>query len=73
MTGQKIDASLYGFPRGLSQPALRALLGAGITSLDQLAAIREADLRKLHGIGPKGIDLLRSALLSLGKSFSEPN
>jgi hypothetical protein len=70
MADQKIDASEYGFPNGLSQPALRALLGAGITSLDQLAAIKEADLRKLHGMGPKAIDLLRSALEARGLSFA---
>ena len=70
MMDQKIDASQYGFPKGLAQPALRALLGAGITSLDQLAAIKEADLRKLHGMGPKGIDLLRSALKARGQSFA---
>ncbi len=73
MTDQKIDASAYGFPKGLSQPALRALLGAGITSLEQLAAIKEADLRKLHGMGPKAIDLLRSASNSRGQSFAEAN
>ena len=70
MTDQKIDPSEYGFPKGLAQPALRALLGAGITSLDQLVTITEADLRKLHGMGPKAIDLLRSALEARGQSFA---
>jgi hypothetical protein len=40
-------------PAGLSQPALRALAGAGYATLDQLAKVREADLAKLHGMGPK--------------------
>jgi hypothetical protein len=70
MTDQKIDASKYGFPKGLAQPALRALLGAEITSLDQLVTIKEADLRKLHGMGPKAIGLLRSALEARGQSFA---
>ena len=70
MTDQKIDASQYGFPKGLAQPALRALLSAGITNLDQVAAIKETDLRKLHGMGPKAIDLLRSALEASGRSFA---
>jgi len=70
MADQKIDALAYGFPKGLSQPALRALLGAGITSLEKLTTIREADLHKLHGMGPKGVDLLRSALNARGQSFA---
>ena len=73
MTDQKIDASEYGFPKGLSQPALRALLGDGITSLDQLAVITEANLQKLHGMGPKAIDLLRTALETRGQSFARPD
>jgi hypothetical protein len=71
MSEQKIDASEYGFPKGLSQPALRALLGAGYTSLDQLTTVKEADLLKLHGMGPKAIVLLRSALHARGQSFAE--
>ncbi len=70
MMDQKIDASVYGFPKGLAQPALRALLGAGIISLDQLTTISEADLLKLHGMGPKAIDLLRSTLNARGQSFA---
>ncbi len=46
-------------PAGLSQPALRALARAGYTSLDQLATIKDPDLLKLHGLGPKGIATLR--------------
>lgn len=57
------------FPAGLSQPALRALAGAGYTRLAQLSRIREADLAKLHGMGPKGVRILREALQLAGKSF----
>jgi hypothetical protein len=70
MADQRIDASTYGFPKRLSQPALRALLGAGITSLDQLTTITEAELRKLHGMGPKAINLLRGTLKARGQSFA---
>jgi hypothetical protein len=73
MTDHKINASAYGFPKGLSQPALRALLEAGIISLDQLTTIPEADLLKLHGMGPKAIVLLRSALEARGQSFARPD
>jgi DNA-directed RNA polymerase alpha subunit len=58
-----------GFPAGLSQPALRALAGAGYSRLDQLAKISEADLRKLHGMGPKAIETIRTALKKKGQSF----
>lgn len=57
------------FPAGLSQPALRALAGAGYSRLEQLAAVCEADLKKLHGMGPKGIETLRQALAEKGLAF----
>jgi hypothetical protein len=64
MTDQKIDGTLYGFPAGLSQPALRALLGAGYTSVEQVAAATPAELLALHGLGPKAIRLFREAGVS---------
>jgi len=57
------------FPSGLSQPALRALAGAGLTSLQTLTRVSEAELKQLHGMGPKGIDTLRRALAAQGLSF----
>jgi deazaflavin-dependent oxidoreductase (nitroreductase family) len=58
------------FPAGLSQPALRALDSAGYTRLEQLVQVTESDLHKLHGMGPKGINLLRSALNARGLAFA---
>ena len=58
-------------PAGLSAPALRALNGAGYMRLEQLTRVREAELKKLHGLGPHGIDLLRRALEVKGLSFAE--
>ncbi len=57
------------FPPGLSQPALRALAGAGYTRLDQFAKARAEDLVRLHGMGPKAIELIRAALKEHGKSL----
>ena len=57
-------------PPGLSKPAQRALDTAGYTTLEQLADVTEADLRRLHGIGPKAIEQLRQALAAVGLSFS---
>jgi len=57
------------FPRGMSGPSLRALHGAAITSLAQLTTWTEADLGKLHGMGPKGLRILKAALEEQGRSL----
>jgi len=59
------------WPRGLSAPARRALANAGYVNLEQLTAARASDLRQLHGMGPKALGLLRSALAEQGESFSD--
>jgi DNA-directed RNA polymerase alpha subunit len=56
------------FPK-VSAPALRALLGAGYTRLEQLTEVTEAELLKLHGMGPKAIRTLQAALAERGLSF----
>ena len=58
-------------PAGLAQPALRALAGAGIQNLEQLTKFSEAELKKLHGLGPHDIEKLRAALNEQGWSFAE--
>jgi ERCC4-type nuclease len=69
-TPNKLAGSVKeGFPPGIAQPALRALAGAGYTSLEQLTKVREADLSKLHGMGPKAIGIIRAALKARGKAF----
>lgn len=50
------------FPRGLARPALRALAGAGYTSLNQLRKVKDEDLLKLHGMGPNARRIIREAL-----------
>jgi DNA-directed RNA polymerase alpha subunit len=60
-----------GFPRGLANPARRALAGAGYTRLEQLAGKSEARLKQLHGMGPKALAQLRQALAERGLSFAE--
>ena len=66
MTQQESD-----LPIGLSAPARRALVGAGYSRLEQLSRVSEAELKKLHGVGPKAINLLRSALDAKGLSFAD--
>lgn len=68
MSGE--DAKAGDLPTGLGAPAQRALAGAGIQHLDQLARISEAELKKLHGVGPKALDQLRQALAGQGLSFA---
>lgn len=53
----------------LASPAQRALAGAGITQLNQLTRMTEAELLKLHGMGPNAIQKLRAALKEKGLSF----
>ncbi len=58
-----------GFPRGIGQPATRALLAAGYTDLTQLDGVPAADLLRLHGVGPKAVSVLRKALAEQGLSL----
>ncbi|HKG53880.1 MAG TPA: hypothetical protein VKB04_06440 [Anaerolineales bacterium] len=58
------------FPTKLSQPALRALAGAGIKNLKQLSKFSESEIKNLHGMGPNGINQLRVALADKGLSFA---
>lgn len=53
-----------------SNPATRALNGAGYFRLEQLTEGTEADLLQLHGVGSKAIRILREALNELGLSFA---
>jgi len=73
MAQKKSNSSETYLTPGLSQPAQRALKAAGYTRLDQLAGVSEADLLKLHGVGPKAIATLRPALAAQGLAFAEAN
>ena len=58
-------------PIKLAQPARRALAQAGYIRLEQFTLLREAEVKKLHGMGPKALELIRQALAANGKSFKE--
>jgi DNA-directed RNA polymerase alpha subunit len=58
-------------PAELASPARRALLGAGITSLEQVSTVSKGELMQLHGIGRKAIEQLRNALADWGLSFAK--
>ena len=57
------------FPAGMSGPSLRALHRAGVRRLADLTTRSEADISALHGMGPKGVRLLREALKEKGLGF----
>lgn len=54
----------------IGAPATRALRAVGITTLEQVARMAEAELAALHGVGPIAIDRLREALAARGLSFA---
>lgn len=58
-------------PTELAAPARRALVQAGYTRLDQLAGVSEAEIKRLHGMGPRALDQLRLALGARGLSFAD--
>jgi hypothetical protein len=55
----------------LAAPARRALAAAGYRTLEQLSRVREAELGRLHGIGPNALEQLRRALSARGLSFAK--
>jgi hypothetical protein len=59
-----------GFPCGIGAPATRALTAAGYSQLRQLAGVPAADLKKLHGMGPKALRVLQEALEAQGLSLA---
>lgn len=65
---EQLDSDL---PEKLAAPARRALIGAGVWRLEQLTALREAEVKALHGIGGNAMKLLQQALESRGLGFRE--
>jgi len=53
----------------LASPAQRALQSAGITNLEQLTKVSEAELLQLHGMGRNALGTLQAALEERGLSF----
>ncbi len=67
----KNDELAYDLPSGIGKPAERALHAAGYTRLEQFTRVTEADLLRLHGVGPKAVRLISSALAARGLWFDE--
>ena len=64
-------ANMGNFPRGIAQPALRALAAAGLTTLGHLTRVTREELSQMHGMGPKAIETLHAALKANGQDFRQ--
>jgi hypothetical protein len=51
----------------LANRRVLALLSAGITTLNQVAELAEAELRAMHAVGPKAVRILSEALSAIGR------
>ncbi|MEH7350528.1 DNA-binding protein [Gottfriedia acidiceleris] len=58
-------------PNGLAKPAIRALTSAGYLHLEQFTQLSEAEVLKLHGMGPKAITTIKNALEEKRLSFKK--
>ncbi len=71
MATEPLESQANDLPEKLAAPARRALNGAGYHRLDQLAGVPEAEIAKLHGIGPNALSQLRRALEARGLAFGD--
>ncbi len=71
MATKRDEQSSNDLPVEFSNPARRALIQAGYSRLDQLATVRETEVKRLHGVGPTAIAQLRRALEQRGLSFAD--
>lgn len=71
MTTRNSQPPTSDFPREIGNPARNALEHAGYLRLKQLTKVTEAELAQLHGMGPKALGILRTALKANGWSFKQ--
>lgn len=69
--GARSDEPESDLPTGLDKPAQRALASAGYARLEQHTEVSEAEVMKLHGVGPAALDHLRRALAARGQRFAD--
>jgi len=55
----------------LGAPAQRAIVAAGIRSLEELAGMTEAQLKAMHGIGPHAIKTVHAVLAEHGMALKQ--
>lgn len=54
----------------IGAPARRALVGAGFARLEDLSGVSRTQVAALHGMGPRALGILESALAAAGLSFT---
>ncbi|CCH30896.1 hypothetical protein ABZ816_01345 [Actinosynnema sp. NPDC047251] len=59
------------FPHRIGKTARRVLFLNGYTRYDHLTATTAKELLKLHGMGKKGITILREELAERGLAFAD--
>lgn len=67
----KNEPQSHALPPGIGSPAQHALAAAGITRLEQFTTISEAELLKLHGVGPKAVRIIKESLRENGLAFAK--
>lgn len=70
MTPPINDNPASDLPAGLAAPARRALNAVGLIRLEQFTGYTEDEVQGLHGMGPKAVGLIRSALTARGLAFA---
>ncbi|RAG80668.1 DNA-binding protein [Streptacidiphilus pinicola] len=65
------DSTTHDLPTGLAEPARHALAEAGYHRLGDLDGVPEAALRRLPGVGPRALRLLKLALAAQGLALGE--
>lgn len=58
------------FPARMGRPANGALAAAGYTHLAELTTVTAREILALHGMGPRGIAILRETLAEHGLAFA---
>jgi hypothetical protein len=71
MNSKRYDEGESDLPVDLAKPARRALVEAGYWRLEQLSEVSEAEVKQLHGVGPKALEQLRRALSTNGLAFAD--
>ena len=62
-----------GFPRRIGKVVPAAFAEQGIHNLEQAARYTEKELLAIHGVGPKGIRILKEELAMRGMSLRPDN
>lgn len=58
------------FPPSMGRVAPSSLALHGYTRYDQLTGVTRAELLRIHGVGPKAIQILEEELAALGLAFA---